>query len=127
MIGAIARRPFAGIVLILGLHAIYMGAALAREASIGQARYSLPWVWPVMYAASGLACLWFNWHPQDRDWWSWSGALLGGAYVSRALIIVQAGIDQGWRYQYVIGAATWAAWAAVVGQLWLHQFRPASR
>lgn len=138
MIRSLARQPFAGIVLILGLHAFYMGFALGREAQIGQARFSpifhvgavmfdTGYAWPIMYGAAGLACLWFHRHPTDRQWWSWSGALLGGAYFSRGMLIVQTAMEEGWTYRYAIGAATWMAWAAVVMQLWLHQFRPKSR
>lgn len=138
MIGILRRSSHCGVVLILGLHALYMGFALGREAQIGQARFSPiihgRWVtldtgyaWPVLYAAAGFACLWFHRRPLDRQWWAWSGALLGGAYFSRGMLIVQTALEDGWSYKYAIGAATWAAWAGVVMQLWLHQFRPRSR
>lgn len=103
---------------------MFMAATLAREATIHQARYPYAWVWPPFYLLAGLACVWFHTHPRNRHWWKWSGSILVGAYVSRGLIIIQAALLEGWSYRYLIGAGTWFAWAGVVAQLWLHQFRP---
>lgn len=124
MIAPLRRAPFNGVVLILGLHGVYMGFALGREWMIGQGRFALPWAASLFCLVAGVACLWFHRHPTDRQWWAWSGALLGGAYVWRGLLIIQAALLEEWSYKYMIGAATWIAWAGVVTQLWLHQFRP---
>lgn len=127
MIGPLRRMPYAGVVLLLGCHAVYMGLALAREQQIGDARYDLGYVFAAFYIAAGLACVWFHLHPGSRQWWSWSGALLGGAYFARGLVIAQNGLELGWQWKHAIGLGTWAAWAGVVVQLWLHQFRPRTR
>lgn len=127
MIGPLRRMPYFGVVLILGLHAIWMGLSLGREQQVGQARYDLGFFFAAFYVSAGLVCLAFHLRPLHRQMWAWSGALLGGAYFARGLLIALDGLSDGWQWRHAIGLGTWAAWAGVVVQLWLHQFRPPHR
>jgi hypothetical protein len=126
------RRVDALVAALVGLSSLFAASRLfyVTDTTVQ------PWprLWPILFAVSGLACLWFAWCSLEvrcrflTAALSWSGALTITAYTSRALILALTAADNDTAIQTAklhLGVAVWLTLALVIAYIWLHVFRPA--
>jgi hypothetical protein len=106
--------------VVLSLHCLIVGAALGWEHYVtGEDRgFLFSFLWPFVFVAAALAAAAYTFRPASKVAWQWSGALLILAYGSRACTVFALAVETQWEARFVVGTATWATLAALVGISW---------